>query len=796
MTRVPATLVPVLLAMAMAAACDGSGGAPVPGDADATLADVAGDADTDGEVAPGPRTVDLVDPRIGTGGRGWWAGNAFVGAVAPFGMVQAGPDATSSQGGFPWNHCSGYHADDDTITAFSHTHLHATGIPDGGAIGFMPVAGSMTPERAKVDGYASRFDHATEVARPGYYAVTLDDQGIRVELTATDVAAHHRYTPLGPSAPQRITVVVDVAHTLLIGLVKDGAIEVDAGTGEVAARALLQGEFSATYGGMTTWVSARFDRPPVAWGTWSPAGLAPSVASQAGPRTGAWLEFDVSDGGPLEVQVGVSFVDAQGAKANRVADLPAWDFDATAASAADRWEAALSKVRFEGGTDEQRTIMATALYHALLMPSRFTDADGRYTGFDLKVHDAGDRLYYSSFSLWDTYRTLHSWLDLVEPERQRDMVQSLVRMYEQGGCIPRWPYGVGESSVMIGTPADMVIAESHLKGITGFDVDKAYEGMRKMATEAMPDGSLCQGRNGFAEWASLGYVATDRADQAVSRTLEYAIADFAVSNLAAALGHADDASLFAGRAGNWKNLWSDKLKLFVPRRADGTLVEDIDPLNAFEIGGDRPYTEGDAIQYRWLVPHDMAGLRDAFGSAEAMLAALSEFFDNAVPEQAAIFSEPHDDVWWMTNPPKWYWHGNEPDIHAAYMFLEAGRPDLTHKWVRWIADTLYTTAPDGIPGNDDCGTLSAWWIFSSLGFYPVPGSDRYLVGTPFFPRAEVDLAGGTLVVEAPAVSATNIHVQSVTIDGKPLAEPWFRHADIAGGALLRFEMGPAPSASD
>ena len=746
-----------------------------------------------------PETIEaepvtsLVNPFIGTGGKGWWVGNSFVGAVAPFGMVQAGPDGSGPNGTFPWHHCSGYHATDDTIGAFSHTHVHGTGIPDLGAVGFMPIAGTMTVQMVPEEAHASRFRKETEEATPGYYAVTLDDPGIRVELAATEHAAHHRYAYTQEDHPDTMTVLVDIAHTLPVGLVMDGEIEILPDKDEVVGRVHNQNGFTQAYGGLSMYFAARFKGQMTAQGTWKDGTLEPEATMQEGRKTGAWFEFSVTDGSPVEIQVGISFIDIDQARLNRDAELNSWDLEVIRKGTKEQWEQELSVVRFEGGTSEQREVMATSLYHAFLHPNSFTDTNGKYRGYDGEIHQAEGFTYYSTFSLWDTYRTLHPLLALVQPERQLDMIRSLVKKAEQGGYVPKWGLGIGYTNVMVGTSGDVVIAETYLKGMTDFDVETAYEAVLSTAIGPVESKHYYAGRVGIEDYLSLGYLAYDHpADESVSRTLEFAVNDFALANLAEALGKADDTVLFRNRAENYANLWDGETGYFRPKNADGTWVPDFDPLGSEMLTG-KAFTEGNALQYLWMVPHDMAGLMALIGSPETMAERLNRFFEDAVDEYENMPWGETNDIWWITTLPQFYWHGNEPDIHAAYLFLQAGRPDLTQKWLHWITDNLYHTGNNGIPGNDDAGTLAAWYVFTALGFYPIPGSDVYLVGSPIFPRVEVDVAGGTLVVEAPEASGKNIYVKGVTLNGAPLVLPWFRHADISGGGILQFDMTHQPS---
>lgn len=741
-------------------------------------------------VEPSERLVDLVNPFIGTGGRGWGVGSAFVGASAPFGMVQVGPDSTGPLF-WPWLHCSGYHASDDLVLAFSHTHLHGTGIPDFGAIGFMPVPGEMRPGLLEEGGYSSHFRHETESASPGYYAVTLDDHAIRVEVTATIHAAAHRYTPAG-SGP--VTLIVDTAHAVVLGMALDGGVCVLPESREVEAWAYTRGEFSKPFGGVRTFIVARVDRPFRAHGTWRGKDLQPASVAADGRGSGAYVTLEASPDDPIEVLVGVSFTDIEHARMNLEAEVAGRTFEEVRSATEAAWESEMSVIRFEGGDPAMREVMATQIYQAFLMPNEFMDVDGSYLGFDGKVHRAVGFTYYTNFSLWDTYRTLHPLLILVKPERQADMVRSLLAMAEQGGFLPKWPLANGYTNCMIGTPADIVIADSVLKGIEGFDIEAAYEKMLETALAPPPPGHPYAGRVGIEDYVTLGYVAADHHDQATSRTLEFAIADAAIANLAEYLGMSDDAAMFRKRSQNYQNVWDKEKGFFRGRKVDGTFIEPFDPL-AFSLTNTLSYTEGNAWQYRWLVPHDVEGLIGLFGGPDALVEALQTFFNNAKSEHEASPTEEPDEITLMQQPPRWYWHGNEPDIHAAYLFALAGRPDLTQEWVRWIATTLYHTGRDGIPGNDDAGTLAAWYIFSALGFFPLPACDYYVLGAPLFPRAEVRMRGGILVVEAPGVSEVNRYVQSVTFNGHSLAQPIIHHADLASGGTLRFEMGPKPPKS-
>jgi predicted alpha-1,2-mannosidase len=727
-----------------------------------------------------PEHVAIVDPFIGSGGYGWWAGNVSVGAQAPFGMVQAGPD-TTAEISLPWEHCSGYHADDDRIRAFSHAHLHGTGVTDMGAVGFMPFRGTLDAGRLSA-GLESGFDKASEASRPGYYAATLTDHQVRVELTATEVAAVHRYSFPDGVEPGVLTLAMDLSHTILPGSIADSSVEILDGGREVRIYAHNYGEFTRYSGGLKFFLVVRPDRAPTAWGTWKAGVPAPGVERQDGQRLGAWLEFDASDGRPMEVRVGLSYVDLDGAAGN-LDDLPEGGFVDTLERTQNAWEARLSRLRCDGGTVERRRILATALYHSLMMSTRFMDLDGRYRGLDREVHDA-DFVYHSGFSLWDTYRGLHSLVLLIDPARQTDLARTLVRMARDGGYLPKWPLGANYTNIMIGSPADMVLAETWLKGLRDFDIAAAYASMRLTAGEPPPEDHAYQGRVGIEDYVALGYVPVDKWTQSVARTLEFAIADASIANLAEALGLDEDAALFRDRAGNWRNLWNADAGLFVPRRADGSWLEGIDETTKGL--PNNPYTEGSPIQYLWLVPHDPAGLVDLLGGAEILAARLEDFFLEGRREHEETFAEERDRLWWIGNHPDHYWHGNEPGQHAAYLFNAAGRPDLAGQWLRWVTDTLYTDKRDGVPGNEDAGTLSSWYVWAVLGLFPMPGSDRYWLGSPRFERCEVDLGDGkTLVVEAPGAEVSSA-VNGVSWNGASVEGLTISHGDLAAGGTLVF----------
>jgi len=740
-------------------------------------ADVPGDVSTDSaEVA------SRVNTRIGTGGRGWFAGSAFVGAQAPFGQIQAGPDGRDDYQ-LPPDHCSGFNIADHHILGFSHSHLHGTGIPDLGAVGFLPFRGEVDAGPPLDQGQG--FDRDSLRGSAGHFQVTLAD-GVLVELTATELAAVHRYSWPAGNAPTALTLRIDVAHTLSTGMITDGHLEIPDPVSGVRISAWNVGEFTRAGGPIPHHLAVRFRRPPDRVGTWKGRDRQPGVAVRDGPDIGAWFTWDLAPGEAVEVDVALSFVDLAGA-ANNLDDLPEGGFDGALRRSREAWEDVLRRVRCEGGTDQDQEVLATAIYHAHLMPNRFQDRDGRYLGLDGQVHGDPGFVYHTNFSLWDTYRGLHSLLVILQPSRQADLVRSLVQMAREGGFLPKWPLGPYYTNVMIGSPADMVVAETWLKGIRDFDVEEAWRAMVAIANEPPPPGHPYAGRVGIEDYVRLGYVPVDRQNQSVARTLEFAVADAAMARLARALGKTGEAALYESRSGHWRNLFDETQGFFAPRKADGTFVQIADPTDPMTFQN-RPYTEGTPWQYLWLVPQDPEGLREVIGGAGTMADRLETFFEQGRREHEEVFSKENDDpLWWFGNHPRYYWHGNEPDLHAAFLFHAAGRPDRAAAWVHWAARTLYTNRDDGIPGNDDAGTMAAWYVFAALGFFPMPGDDRYWIGSPLFPRCEVDLpGGGTLVVEAPGAT-TGPGWSRVTWNGVEVSGGVLRHQDLIEGGVLRFE---------
>lgn len=727
--------------------------APAADDGDALMCepqpDLAAPANLgDAKPAAAP-LVQWVSPFIGTGGTGYAAGSAFPGPQRPFGMVRPGPDTSNGHDATEFSHCSGYSHGDAYIEGFSHARMHGTGIADYGGVALMPTLG-MTDAKQTQAGYHQRFSHATESARPGYYAVTLGDTGVRVELSATARVAAHRYTfPVGSDA----TVIVDAAHVLANTKPDKSVVHLDAAARTISGLSHVIGSYSARLGGIPIYFAAKFDRPFAKSGAWA---------------TGAWASFDASADGVVEASVAISFVDEDHAKQNLAAE--AAPFDAVLAGATADWEAALGRVRLEGRSEKDFRIFYTALYHALLMPTLATDTDGSYRGADGKVHVAQGFRFFTDFSLWDTYRTLHPLLDLLYPDLARDMLTSLVDMGRMLGGMPLWPVVGGDAHGMLGDSAAVVFADALAKGVPNVDYAAAYEVLRKSATVDSP-----AGRGGLEPYTQGGYVPIESAGASASKTLEYALDDAALAGMASALGHADDAAMLTARAGAWKNLWDGAQGFVLGRHADGSFPPAI-PASFSDY-----YSEGDAWQYTFLVPHDSAGLAQTMGGKDAMLAKLEQLFTHSACKAPAIGL-----------PQPYYWAGNEPSLFAAWHFAVLGDSARTAKYTRWALATQYGDGPDGLPGNDDSGTMSAWYIFASLGFYPVAGSTTYVLGSPLFTRATLHLPGGDLVVDAPASTPRARYVGGVTLAGAPLSGFTVAHGDLVRGKTLGFAMRETP----
>jgi predicted alpha-1,2-mannosidase len=735
-------------------------------------------------VAAAENPYDLVDPFIGTGGEG----HTYPGATVPFGMVQLSPetDVKRFNESFPW--AAGYRHSDTSILGFSHTHFSGTGHSDMGDVLVMPTVGALQLDpgtRENPDsGYRSRFSHAEEGATPGYYWVMLKDAGIKAELTATNRVGVHRYTfPESDSARILLDLVSSIYN--YDGKVLWSQIRVESPTRVVGYR-----QTKGWAPNRHVYFALEFSKPFESYGLVNEHEEAykgfgrrephlENYPEMAGRKLKAYFNFKTRAGEAILVKVGISSVGIDGASANLQAEVPAWDFDGVRAAAKEAWTRELSKATVEAPLKVKRIFYAS-LYHSMLAPVTYMDVDGRYRGLDNAIHVAKGFTNYHIFSLWDTYRALHPLFTILQPQRDGEMIQSMIEHARQSvhGMLPVWSFGSHETWCMIGYHSVPVIADAYLKGIRNYDVEAAYKAMTATARYGA--------YGGLADYMKYGYVPIDREKEGASKTLEYAYDDWTIAQMAKALGRDDDHREFSGRAQSFRKIYDAKTGFMRAKKTDGTFREPFDPLFA-QYGGD--YTEGNAWQYTWYVPHDPKGLIDLMGGPAPVVKKLDELFvlkaDDPKYKQV-------EDIAGLIGQ---YAHGNEPSHHIAYLYSYAGQPWRTQERIHQILTTMFDDTPEGIAGNEDCGQMSAWYIFSALGFYPVsPGSLEYVIGKPHVERAAIQVGGGrTFTIEAKGLSDANRYIQSVTLDGRPHRASFVRHEDIMKGGALVFVMGPTPN---
>lgn len=724
-----------------------------------------------------------VDPFIGTGGVFYMCANNNPAACVPFGMVRLAPDTASLLINREALNYSGYYYGDNKIIGFSHTRILGAGVREGGNFRILPTT-SATVTGAGGKKPFIRFSHSQEKAFPGYYAVNLEKEGILAELTATAHTGLHRYTFPSGSAP---FLRFDVTSALGNGRCEEGAFRMLPDTSEIEGSVRYFGSFSGRNEGLDLFFVARFNHPFIQYSTWTGETIRQGGDGAAGNAIGAHLGFaPMGEGESLEVRLALSPVSIANARLNLETEVGGKSFDAVFADARDAWEQRLQTIQVTGGSDKQLRIFYTALYRAFQLPTLFTDANGEYRGFDKEVHAAEGFRYYTDFSLWDTFRTVHPLFNLIARGEQRDMMVSLVDMAKKGGgAFPRWPSGCGYTNSMFGTPADMAVTEAWLKGIRDFDIETAYTDMRRTALEGVPAGCRFGGRNGLDWYLRLNYCPSDKMNKSVAATFEYAWADHSLSLLAEALGKSEDARVFAQHAISYRNLWNPENRFFSPRNSAGVFADEIKPykLTYTDFKGEytTAYCEGSAMQWRWAAPFDPEGLINTIGGNAVFVPELEDYMEKTAKRLGN----------W--NPGPYYWQGNEPYFHAAFLFNDAGRPDLAQKWVRYLLENKYSDDYVGLDGNDDCGTLSAWYVLSALGLYPIAGTSRYWITGPLFERALVRMDEGViLTIVAENNPAENPYIQRILLNDVPLDRFWLDHSEIAKGGVLRFEMGPAP----
>lgn len=702
------------------------------------------------EPAPDYDVLAYVDPLIATGGQGAQVTGLNPGAAWPLGQVLVGPDTRSSVFGQPsFLHYGGYHADDDLVEGFSHTHGSGMGVVDFGAIHVMPRAARQDAHETPIGRAAPKRD---EVASAGRYEVSFADDGTRVEIVASPHGAHHRWTFPAGAAPVVWFDVFEALPGVEVGPESTVSIAPD---GTVEGFARVSGGYSGRFGGIRTWFVGQLSPAPS------------GVASWSGEGTGGQRAEFPPGTTSVELRLAISVVDGDGARANLAAELADGDFAAHEAAARDAWRAWLEPAKIWGGTDEEalRRTFHTAHYRTALMPREYRDVDGRYRGLDGEVHRADFR-YVSDLSLWDTYRTTHPWYALVHPDAQRDVAASLVRMAEDGGSLPRWPMAHGYTGGMIGSPASIVLAETVVKGLTdGWDPERGLD-----FALAQSDGPTAPvGRDHVEEWLDTGWVPGEYGGS-VSLTVEYAWADAATVGWAEALGRTDALPRLRERAGWWANVFDPAVGFAHARAADGTFL----PFEGPESWTDE-YVEGNAWHYLWQAPYDVPGMIERHHGGDA-----GAFVDRYAAYWADVAAEPDDLL-----PDDYYWHGNEPVMHYAWLGSLAGAPEESVAAVDWVATHRYDDTTEGLDGNDDAGTLSAWFLWATLGIYPVAGTDRYAVAAPAVARAELETADGLLVIEADGANDGRAVPSEVLLDGEPLPEAIVTH-DALRGARLQF----------
>ncbi len=708
-------------------------------------------------IAREPKCRVQVNPFIGTGGNG----HCFAAATYPFGLVQAGPDT----GWGTWDYCSGYRYEDSHITMFSQTHNPGGGCPDYADIGIMPGVVS------------NAFSHTSETARPGYYAVTLKDGNIRVEVTASEHCALYRIG-FGPRKEAKLLVDLDYGmsnETWAKKTVKPLAVDrspKDGLTGHLLRSGFVKGRHIG--------FDIRFSKQPIGCAELPPVIREKNVKDRS-PRL--VYTFDLSDGEPLLVKCGISTVDGEGAGRNLRKEIPDWNFDAVRAAAEAKWREQLSRVELDPSTDRDvATIFSTSVYRLFHTPSNIADVDGRYRGGDDQVAVTPNGRYYSEFSLWDTFRGAHPFYTVVASEYIPDFVNSLVRHGEAVGFLPVLPKWGKDSQCMIATHAVSVIVEAYFKGFKGVDWERAYRAIRQTLRESHPT----RHKEGWDLLDKYGYYPCDvLKGEGVSRTLECSYDDWCAARMAAALGHAEDAAFFAKRAENWRNVFDAKTGFMRGRKTDGSWREPFDPYHCgHEASWAGDFTEGNAWQWRWHVLQDPPALVAALGGKERAAALLDELF--TLPSELDKSQTSFD----VTGLEGQYVQGNEPSHHIPYLYQYAGRPDRAAERIRQLSRKFYRNAPDGLCGNEDHGEMSAWYVFACLGFYPVnPASGEFVLGAPQVPGATLRVPGGkTFRIVAKNLSEQNVRVKSVTLDGRPLDGFVLRYADIVKGGELVFEM--------
>ncbi len=717
--------------------------------------------------SPGFEPADAVNPFVGTA----VGSSTFPGATMPFGMIQWSPDTKTGFDAMGPHKPGSYIYSDNAIRGFSLDHLSGPGCPFMGDVPIMPWMGAITTSPA-VDqmAYAERFSHANEEASPGFYSVRFNN-GIKVELTVTTRAGIGRFA--FPSSEDS-SFLFETSHDAYSPGIKNASVQVT-GRRKISG-GVVTSHFCGHPDGYTIYFAAEFDRQFSRFGTWEGSSVGKGRRVVSGPHAGGFVAFDTMKNRIVEMKVAISYVSVANAWENLNKEIPGWDFDAVRKAAHDTWNRELGKIAVSGGTREEDRVFYTALYHTLLSPNVFSDVNGEYMGFDDHVHRAKGYTQYANYSGWDIYRDEVQLIALFHPKRASDMVQSLVEDAKQGGGLPMWPLANHEACQMVGNPGCPIIADAYAFGARDFDAEAALKAMLIGATRP---GATC---NGCPEWDSLrnylklGFIGPDdtgqRAHSGPSQMLEFTTADFSIAQIAMALGDTSTYQTFMRRAQFWRNTFDHKTGYITPRRNNGSFIS-VDPASP------RYYVEGNAAQYSWMVPYNMKTLIHLMGGRAAVVKRLNAFFTELNTG---------------TDRPYFY-IGNEPVFAVPWAYDFAGAPWGAQEVARRAETELFTDTPEGLPGNDDLGAMSAWYVFAALGAYPaIPGVGGLALDSPLFPREVLQLGNGKVVrIDGENASATNPYVQSLTLSSKPYERTWISYGTLSRGGTLRFKLGPTPN---
>jgi predicted alpha-1,2-mannosidase len=706
--------------------------------------------------------TQFVDPRIGTGGYG----HVFYGANVPYGFIQLGPTSIPQS----WDWVSGYHVSDSTVIGFPHTHLSGTGIGDLHDINVMPVVGEVTYSRGDASSYEtglwSYSDRSKEVVTPGYYRTHLSRYNVDVELTATKRVGFHKYTFLGNESPAIVFDMVnggcwDKTTEAVIRVVNDSTVSgyrYSKGWAD-DQRVFFRAEFSRKFDNVEFIVNDSVKEGDMA----------------KGAQLFARVNFAAGNQEPVYMKVALSPTSEEGAQLNMQTELSGWDFEKTIADAKAAWNKELNKVKVYTTDEASKKIFYTSLYHTLFAPSEFCDVNGDYYGADKQMHKGEGFVNYTTFSLWDTYRAAQPLMTILHPEKMSDIINTMLHIHQQQGKLPVWHLMGCETNCMVGNPGVPVVADAILKDIKGFDTELAFKALKE--SSMLPE-------RGMEHRIEYGFIPADKMTEAIAYDMEYAIADWAVAQAAQKLGKQEDYEYFLKRSKSYKNYFDASTGFMRGKMLDGSWRTPFSPYASSHRDDD--YCEGNAWQYTWLVPHDVEGLVECFGSKEAFVNKLDSLFlangdmgEASSPDISGLIGQ--------------YAHGNEPSHHTVYLYTLVGQPWKTADRIKEILHTMYTDQPDGLSGNEDVGQMSAWYILSSFGFYQVePAGGKFVFGYPNFDKVEIAVPAGKFVIERENKGQQNNYIQGIVLNGTEYKKPWIEYADIMKGGELKFLMGDEP----